>query len=215
MMLKVWGRDTSINVQKVLWALDELSLPYERIDAGGAFGGLDTPEYATLNPNRKIPVLEDGDYSVWESGAIIQYLADAYGAGRLWPENVKQRALVSQWARWCHINVYSDLIVGAFQPLIRVTAAERDDAAVAAAAGRVGKSFEILDPALHGHDFLVGNQLSVADIEIGTLLHRYFTMPIGRPDLPNVAAWYERLSTRPAYRKHVMQDWTLMKIPGA
>lgn len=214
-MLKVWGRNTSINVQKVLWALDELGLDYERIDAGGEFGGLDTPEYGKLNPNRKIPVLEDGDFSVWESGAILQYLAEAYGAGKLSSTDVKQRALVTQWCRWCQTHVYIDLIVGAFQPLIRVTAEERDNNAVAVAAKSVGKTLGILDKALEGHDFLVGSELSLADIELGALMHRYFTMPIERPDLPNVKAWYERLSERPAYRKHIMKDWTLMKIPGA
>lgn len=214
-MLKLWGRDTSINVQKVLWALDELGLDYERVDAGGEFGGLDTPEYAKLNPNRKIPVLEDGDFSIWESGAIVQYLAEAYGAGRLSPSGAKQRALASQWCRWCQSNVYSDLIGGAFQPLIRITAASRDNRSVEAAARRVGRMFQILDHALDGHDFLLGSELSIADIEVGALMHRYFTMPIERPDLPNLKAWYERLAKRPAYEKHIMKDWTVMKIPGA
>jgi len=213
--MKLWGRDTSVNVQKVLWVLDELGLPYERIDVGGPFGGLDTPEYARLNPNRKIPVLEDGNFSIWESGAIVRYLAEAYGAGKLWPADVKSRALATQWCNWCQGSVYVDFIVNTFQPLIRVTAAERDSGSLAAAAERVGKAFQILDPALAGHDFIVGDELSFADIEIGALMHRYFTLPIDRPALPDVEAWYGRLKTRPAYQKHIMQDWTTMKIPGA
>ena len=214
-MLKVWGRNTSVNVQKVLWAIDELALPYERVDVGGAFGGLDTPEYARLNPNRKIPVLEDGDFSIWELGAIVRYLAEAYGTGTLWPADIKSRALATQWCNWCQNTVYVEFIVNTFQPLIRETAAERDTKALAAAAERVGKSFQILDQALAGHDFIVGDGLSFADIEIGALMHRYFTLPIERPALPNLEAWYGRLKTRPAYQKHVMQDWTMMKIPGA
>jgi len=214
-MMKLWGRNTSVNVQKVLWALDELGLAYERIDAGGAFGGLDTPEYARLNPNRKIPVLEDGDFSIWESGAIVRYLAEAYGAGMLSPADLKSRALATQWCNWCLGSVYVDFIVHTFQPLIRVTAAERDTRSLAAAAERVGKAFQILDQALAGHDFIVGDALSFADIEIGSLMHRYYTLPIDRPALPSVEAWYGRLKTSPAYQKHIMQDWTIMKIPGA
>ncbi len=214
-MLKVWGRDTSVNVQKVLWALDELGLAYERVDVGGAFGGLDAPEYIALNPNRKIPVLEDGDFSIWESGAIVRYLAEAHGAGKLLPADVKARALATQWSIWCESTVYVDFIAKTFIPLVRITAAERDTTSVAAAADRVGTSFQILDSALGEHDYLVGDTLTFVDIEIGTLMHRYFTLPINRPEVPNLEAWYERLKTRPAYQKHVMQDWTKMKIPGA
>lgn len=214
-MLRLWGRDTSVNVQKALWAIDELGLEFERIDAGGAFGGLDTAEYAKLNPNRKIPVLEDGDFSVWESGAIVRYLAEAHGAGKLVPADVRERALATQWSHWCQSSLYADFITETFIPLIRVTAAERDHAAVTAAAERVGKSLHILDQSLGRTDFLVSDELSFADIEIGALMHRYFTLPIERPPLPAVEAWYELLKTRPAYQNRIMQDWTQMKIPGA
>lgn len=214
-MIKVWGRDTSVNVQKVLWALDEVGQPYERVDCGGAFGGLDTDEFARLNPNRKIPVIEDGDFVLWESGAIVRYLAEAYSAGSLSPTDVKARAIAQQWSIWCLTTLYADFIAHTFSPLIRVPAAERDTAAVNAAAARVGKTMQILDTHLASSNFLAGPVLSFADIEVGALMHRYFTLPIERPDLPNAAAWYERLKTRPAYQTHVMKDWTLMKVPGA
>src|SRR3712207_3006566 len=93
-MLRVWGRTNSINVQKVMWTVTELGLEHERIDAGGAFGGLDTAAYWALNPNRRIPTVEDdgGGVVVWESNAIVRYLAARYGAGSLWPEDPAARA---------------------------------------------------------------------------------------------------------------------------
>lgn len=214
-MLKVWGRNTSVNVQKVLWSLEELNLEFEREDVGGAFGGLDTAEFGRLNPNRKIPVLQDGDFSLWESGAIVRYIAETYGEGSLSPSGIRERALATQWCGWCQSSLYVDFIGNTFQPLIRVTAAERDVQSLEAAADRVGKTLTILDRALEGHDFVVGDSLTFADIELGALMHRYFTLPISRPDLPNVRAWYDRLATRPAYQANIMQDWTKMKIPGA
>jgi glutathione S-transferase len=214
-MIKVWGRNTSLNVQKVLWTLDELGLDYERVDIGGAFGGLDTPEFGRLNPNRKIPVIEDGDFVLWESDAIVRYLIDAYGLGALSTSDVKVRAIANQWSAWCKSTVYPDFISGTFQPLIRVPAAERDTAAVDAAAERTGSALKILDAALTGHRFIVGDTMTFADIEIGALFHRYFTLPIARPELPNIMAYHERLKSRPGYQAHVMQDWSVMKVPGA
>ena len=214
-MIKVWGRDTSVNVQKVLWALDEVGQSYDRVDCGGAFGGLDTEEFGRLNPNRKIPVIEDGEFVLWESTAIVRYLAEAYGAGSLSPSDLKARAIAQQWANWCLTTVYADFITHTFSPLIRVPAAERDTAAVTAAAARVGKSMQILDGHLANTDFLAGSALTFADIEVGALMHRYFTLPIERPALPNATAWYERLQTRPGFQTHVMKDWSKMKVPGA
>lgn len=214
-MIKVWGRKTSVNVQKVLWALDELAQPFERVDVGGPFGGLDTPEFGTLNPNRKIPVLEDGSLVLWESAAIVRHLAETYGNGGLGPTDLKQRAIANQWTEWAATTIYSDLIGQVFQPLIRVTAAERDNTAVATAAARLGTNLQILDGALGSQPFIAGDELTFADIIVGALMYRYMTLPIERPALGNVEAWYERLKTRPAYQTHIMQDWTLMKIPGA
>lgn len=214
-MIRLWGRDTSVNVQKVLWTLDEVGQAYERIDAGGAFGGLDTPEFVQMNPNRKIPVLKDGDFVLWESSAIVRYLAEAYGAGSLAPADVKGRAIANQWCGWCESMIYQDFIGKTFQPLVRVTAAERDNESVAAAAQRVGSALQVLDGAMGAKPFVTGNTLTYADIEIGAIMHRYFTVPIERPSLPNLTGWYRRLAERPSYQTNIMKDWTLMKIPGA
>ena len=107
-MLRVWGRNASINVQKVMWAIGELGLEHERIDAGGAFGHLDTEAYGTLNPNRRIPTLQDGSLVLWESNVVVRYLASKYGAGGLWPEIlVYARWRISGWTgnrpRFCQI----------------------------------------------------------------------------------------------------------------
>lgn len=213
MVLRIWGRATSINVQKVLWAADEIGLSYERIDVGGEFGKTDTPEYLALNPNKQIPVIQDGDFVLWESNAIVRYLAEAYGV--LAPAELEDRALAGQWSDWSLSSLYRDLITNCFHQHIRVTAENRDHALIAAAAKRLVDQFTILDRHLEGRSFIVGEALSFADIVVGALMFRYYTMPIQQVEAPNVEAWYQRLQERSAYREHVMRDWQQMKIAGA
>lgn len=213
MVLRIWGRATSINVQKVLWAADEIGLSYERIDVGGEFGKTDTPEYLALNPNKQIPVIQDGDFVLWESNAIVRYLAEAYGV--LAPAELEGRALAGQWSDWSLSSLYRDLITNCFHQHIRVTAENRDHALIAAAAKRLVDQFTILDRHLEGRSFIVGEALSFADIVVGALMFRYYTMPIQQAEAPNVEAWYQRLQERSAYREHVMRDWQQMKIAGA
>ncbi|CFX07303.1 Glutathione S-transferase-like protein [Candidatus Filomicrobium marinum] len=213
MVLRIWGRVTSINVQKVLWAADEIGLSYERVDVGGEFGKTDTPEYLALNPNKKIPVIQDGDFVLWESNAIVRYLAEAYGV--LAPAELEDRALAGQWSDWSLSSLYSDLITNCFHQHIRVTAENRDHALIAAASERLVEQFTILDRHLEGRSFIVGDALSFADIVVGALMFRYYTMPIQHVEAPNVEAWYQRLQERSAYREHVMRDWQQMKIAGA
>ena len=214
-MLKIWGRKTSINVQKVMWTTAELGLAHERIDAGGPFGKTDTSAYGKLNPNRLVPVLDDKGFILWESNAIVRYLATAYGNGSLGPSASHDRARADQWMDWSITTPYPDIIPGLFVQFVRVTAADRDTVKVAAAAARAGTSLGILDAQLAGRDFILGPMLTMADIAVGTLLYRYFTMPIERPKLSNVEAYYQRLTSRKAYAEHVMIDWQPMKIAGA
>lgn len=213
--MKVWGRDTSVNVQKVLWTLAEVGRPFERIDAGGAFGVTDTDTFGRLNPNRKIPVIDDNGFILWESGAIVRYLAAKYAPGTLVPADLETRARADQWSDWCTGTLYTDFIYGVFHHLVRVVAEDRDNKLVANNAKLTGERFAILEDTIGAHGFIVSDQLTFADIEIGALLHRYFTLPIERPDLPRLQRLYERLTERPSYRDHVVKDWTLMKIPGA
>jgi glutathione S-transferase len=214
-MLKVWGRKTSINVQKAMWAVGELGVPHQRIDAGGPFGGLDTPAFAKLNPNRLVPVIEDDGFVLWESHAIVRYLAAEYGTGRLAPADRKQRALANQWMEWANSTLYPNVILTCFLGLIRTPARERDGAAIEAAARRVGEDLAILDSQLGGRSYILGDQLTVADIANGALMYRYFNLEIPRPQLSNVEAWYQRLTQRKPYQEHVMLDFQSMKVPGA
>lgn len=214
-MLKVWGRKTSVNVQKVMWAVAELGLPHERIDAGGPFGRLDTPEYAVLNPNRQVPVLDDNGFILWESNPIVRYLAEQYGRGTLAPEGRHGYARADQWMEWSITEIYRDIIGVCFTSFVRVTAKDRDTAAIAAAAKRVGDKLAILDRQLEGRAFICGDKLTMADIAVGTLMYRYYTLPVERPKLANVDRWYGSLSARAPYQAHAMIDWQPMKIPGA
>jgi glutathione S-transferase len=214
-MLKVYGRKTSVNVQKVMWAVGELQLPHTRADLGGPFGGLDTPEYGALNPNRLVPVIDDEGFVLWESAAIVRYLSDRYGRGALAPEGSHSFARADQWMEWAGTTLMQPIIATCFLQMIRTQAAVRDTKAVAAAAKSAGASLGILDAHLADRQFILGDKLTMADIAVGALLYRYFNLEIVRPRLVNVDLYYRRLTSRPAYQQHVMVDFEAMKVPGA
>lgn len=202
-MLKIWGRNNSINVQKVMWTVAELELPHERIDAGGAFGLLDTPTYGAKNPNRLVPVVEDGDLILWESNAIVRYLAAKHGAGSLWPEDPGQRALSDRWMDWTFTTIMPDLGV-VFWGLIRTASEKRSMAAIESSTEKLGQIFGRLDAHLARHPFVAGDQLTIGDIPTGAACYRYHGLPIHRPRLPHLEAWYERLTKRPPFHDNVM-----------
>jgi glutathione S-transferase len=214
-MLTIWGRKTSINVQKALWAAAELGLAFDNPQVGGPHGKTDTEEYGRLNPNRLVPVLDDGGFILWESSAIVRYLVNAYGKGTLAPIDPKQLAIADQWTDWSMTTVYPELIPGIFAQLIRVPAKDRNPADLAAKAKRSGERLGMLDAHLAGRTYICGSAFTFADIVVGSLMYRYFTMPIDRPSLPNVEAWAKRLEGRKPYRDHVMLEWESMKVPGA
>jgi glutathione S-transferase len=214
-MLKVWGRNTSINVQKVMFAVGELGLDHQRFDFGGQFGGLDTPEYGLLNPNRLVPTIEDKGLVLWESNAIIRHLAQRYGRGTLSPADELTFARADSWMDWSLTTIYNEIITTCFLQLIRTPARERNLGLVETAAYRAGEKLGVLNQQLNGRSYIVGETLTIADIAVGTLMYRYFNLPISRPSLPNVEGWYGRLLRRPAYQEHVMIDFEPMKVPGA
>ncbi len=214
-MLKVWGRNTSVNVQKVMWTIAELGIPHERIDAGLAFGNTNTPEYLAMNPNKLIPTLQDGDFSLFESSAIVRYLVRTYGTGTLWPANAHEAAHADQWMEWATTTLYPDITTSIFLGLIRTPAKDRNTAAIDTSIQRAGEKLAILDRILGNHPYILGDTLTVADIPSGGMMYRYYTLPIARPSLPNVEAWYARLSKRPAYRDHVMIDYSSLRVEGA
>lgn len=214
-MLKIWGRNTSVNVQKVMWAVGELGILHKRIDAGGAFGGLDSEDFIAMNPNRLVPVMDDGGFILWESNAIIRYLASTYGRGGIRPTERKDIARADQWMDWAATSLYGDIISTCFLGLIRTPAVHRDPKAINAAAERAGQKLAILNKHLEGRQYINGANLTLADIPAGTYMYRYFTLPIHRPRLPHVEAWYQRLTERPAYQAHVMIDYASLKVAGA
>jgi len=203
-MLSVWGRRSSANVQKVLWLVGELDLPHTHVPAGGDFGGLDDPAFRALNPHGKVPVIDDGGVVVWESHAILRYLAAVHGADRFWAADPAVRAPIDGWMDWAQTALQPAFLTGVFWGGYRTPEAQRDVGAVARALDRTVACLAHVDRLLADRPFVGGETLSLADIAIGTHLYRYFELEIDRPDLPRLAAWFERLTARAAYREHVM-----------
>jgi glutathione S-transferase len=203
-MLTIWGRRSSFNLQKVMWLVGELGVAHRHIEAGGDFGITDTPEFRAMNPHGLVPVIDDGGTIVWESQAILRYLAARYGVGRFWSDDPAQRAHVEQWMDWSQTALQPDFLLGIFWGFYRTPEAQRNLAAIARSIARCTRHMRLLDQHLAGRQFMFGDAFSLADIPIGTHLYRYFNVDIERPALANVEAWYRRLQARAAYRTHVM-----------
>lgn len=206
-MLKIWGRVNSINVMKVMWCVEELGLAHERIDAGMAYGVVDEDFYAKLNPNRRVPTIDDDGLVLWESNVIVRYLSAKYGCGSLCPTDVGERALADQWMDWQQTTAHAD-ITFIFWAVVRDLKENQVPEKLAAAAARLGKNWGMVDDQLAGRDFLCGDQLTMADIPLGTAVWRWYNMDTERPSLPNVEAWHDRLKQRPGFQKYVMQPLT-------
>ncbi|MGA2125490.1 MAG: glutathione S-transferase family protein [Xanthobacteraceae bacterium] len=201
-MLKIWGRKTSSNVQKVMWAIGELQLAHERIDIGGPFGGNRETAYLAMNPNGLVPTLEDGDLVLWESNSIVRYLAGRHGAGTLEPADAVTRARASQWMDW-QLSVLGPAIGPAFLGLIRTPPEQRDAAAIAASQAKTIDAMKILDAALDKRPYVAGDAFSYGDIPVGIMAYRYWQLVPQRPETPSLARWYAEIEKRPAFRQHV------------
>lgn len=203
-MLKIWGRRNSFNVQKVMWLVGELGLEHEHIPAGGSFGGLDDPAFLALNPHGRVPVLQDGSVTIWESHAILRYLAAVYGQGQFWAQDAAVRSLADRWIDWAQTRLQPDFLDGVFWGFYRTPAHLRDLKAVQAKVAACAAHMRLLDEVLSDRAYLGGNTLGLADIPAGAILFRYFELEIERPGVPKVEAWYARLRESAAYRTHVM-----------
>ena len=204
-MRTLWGRANSSNVMKVIWLLEELRLPYERIDVGGPFGRTRDADYVAMNPNSVIPTLQEDGFTLWESNAILRYLAATQPAGTaLWPADPQARAVVDQWLDWQQTTMGPPQSA-VFQSLVRTAPDKRDSAAIAAALVRAGAAWSILDAQLAKHAYIAGPDFTIADIASGVHAHRWFAFDVERPALPRLRAWYDRLLARPAYREHCAQ----------
>ena len=203
MAITFYGRATSDNVQKAKWMLAETGQAFEHVELGGKFGGLEDPEFLKLNPHGKVPVLRDDETVVWESNAIVRYLAAKYSAGELWPESPAARAEADQWMEWGQTRLYPDSN-RLFWLNIRTPKVDQCQQKIADTLARVNSYYALLERQLQDQHYLAGNHLTIADIPTGATLYRYFEMGIKRPSLPNIRQWYDRLCSRAAYQSAVM-----------
>jgi glutathione S-transferase len=203
-MLKLWGRTNSINVMKVIWTLEEIGLIYERVDAGMEFGVVNTENYKLINPNSRVPTIDDDGFTLFESNTIVRYLCAKHSMGKLYPEDIRARADAERWMDWATAQV-QPVITPVFWNIIRSTAEKRDLKAIADNTVATNKMMWVLEWGLANRPYLGGDVLGMGDIVVGAWVHRWYALPIERPDLPLVLAYYKRLLERPAYQLHVAQ----------
>ena len=212
-MLTVWGRKSSSNVQALMWCIGELDLAYERIDAGFRYGVNDTAEFLAMNPNGTVPVLrEDDGEPLWETGAIIRYLAAQHGSEAFWPKEERRRAQIDKWTEWAKFNVAMNFTGPVFWRVVRTAPALQDQQAIAAALTALGAKLDIAEKQLERHRFLAGDDLTLADIQFGHVLYRYFDIDIPRPSLPRLERYYGNLTERPAFQEHVMVSYEELRV---
>ncbi len=202
-MLKIWGRNTSSNVQKVIWGLAEMQLPFERIDVGGAFGKTKEAAYLAMNPNSLVPTLEEDDgYTLWESNSILRYVAAKHANRTLEPADLKVRASAQKWMDW-QLSVMAPAITPVFWGLIRTPAEQRDAKAIATGKEKTVAAAQIMDAQLGKTAYLAGNDFSYGDIPVGIMIYRYMQLIPERPATPHLDRWYAAISSRAAFKAQV------------
>lgn len=212
-MIKVWGRVSSSNVQAALWCLAELELAFERIDAGFIYGVTDTPAYLEMNPNGFVPTIVDGgNPPLFETGAILRYLATAYGGDPFWPTDLVARTQVDKWAEWAKINISLKFTAPVFWQVVRTVPSRQDPDMIAANMDVLNKFLAIADDRLSANAFIAGPNFTLADIQMGHCLYRYFDIDIPRRNFPHLQAYYEKLCARSAFRQHVMVDYEELRV---
>jgi glutathione S-transferase len=203
-MLKVWGRKTSANVQKMMWAIGELGLACERIDIGGPFGKNREPDYLAINPNGLVPTLEEDGFHLWESNAIVRYLAAKFGAGALDPADARARAVAGQWMDW-QLTMAGPAIFPVFWGLVRTPLEQRDPKAIDAGKAKTLEAMSILNAQLTKTAYVAGDAFSCGDIPVGIIVHRFVALVPDHPAMNGLERWYADLCERPAFRAHVTE----------
>jgi len=198
-MLKIWGRISSINVRKVVLAAQWLEIPFQRIDAGHEFGIVKTPEYLAKNPNALIPLIEDGDFQLWESNVIVRYLCAKHSTGKLYPQELAARFDAERWMDWQQTTL-NPAGRNAFMQLIRTPADKRDTQLVAQSAAATEPLMALLDAHLSRRAFMAGDAFTMADIPIACELHRWHGLPLERPARPHLERWYQGVLAQPGSR---------------
>lgn len=212
-MLEIWGRKTSSNVQALMWCVGELGLDYTRHDVGHGHGGNDTPAFLAMNPNGTVPVLrDDGGEPLWETGAVLRYLATTYADAPFWPNDLRQRTHIDKWAEWAKLNVALNFTAPIFWRVVRTAARNRDPQAIAAAVSEFNARLVIAETQLTRHAHLAGDAFTLADIQFGHVLYRYFDIAIERRDFPALRCYYDRLTERRAFREHVMVSYEELRV---
>ena len=198
----LWGRASSVNVQKVLWALEERALLYEHKIVGGIFGGNDDPEFATLTPVRRVPVLQDGDVTIFESHAILRYLAK----GQVSP-------VVDMWMEFGSTTLQPPFL-GMFWQQVRMPKAKQDKAILETHIEALYAALGIINTGLSdGRVYLAGDDFSIADIAIGSLFHRIMDLhPTILGDLPKVEKWHTKIAACAGYRKWVATSYEELRV---
>lgn len=212
-MITVYGRADSSNVQAVMWCIGELGLEHQRENFGHRFGGTSTEAYRAMNPNGLVPVLRDGDNSaIFESAAILRYLASAYGSNTFWPTDPVARAQVDKWAEWAKTTLGPRFTVPIFWATVRTAPSQQNPTKIADAVAAFNEKLLLVEAQLLKHPFLAGAEFTLADIQLGYLLYRYYQMPISHADLPALHKYYAALEQRPAYKTHVMVSYDALRV---
>lgn len=196
-MLKIWGRISSLNVRKVVLAAQELGIAFERIDAGGNFGIVKTPEYLAKNPNALVPLLEDDQVQLWESNVIVRYLCARHAPDTLYPLALPQRFDAERWMDWQQTTL-NPAGRPAFMQWIRTPADKRDPQAIAASVAATEPLMALLDQHLARQPFIAGDRLTMADFPIACEVHRWIHLPQPRTARPTLDRWYEAIRARPS-----------------
>ncbi len=207
-MLTIWGRKSSSNVQSVMWCIEELALPVRRIDAGLTYGVTDSTDYLAMNPNGTVPTLQDGGHPpLWESAAILRYLSRQYATDDFWPTEAQAQANVDRWAEWSKVSVAMKFTAPIFWRVVRTPLPRQDPVAIMEAVEELEHFLTIADAQLGKNAFLAGRHFTLADIQFGHILYRYFNINIERRKLTNLRRYYDLLAARPAYQQHVMLSY--------
>lgn len=198
-MLRLWGRLSSINVRKAVWAAQELGLTFQRTDAGGPFGIVREPHYLGRNPNGLVPLLEDDGFVLWESNAIVRYLCARHATGTLYPEDLPTRFAAEQWMDWQQTTL-NPAGRHAFVQWIRTPAPQRDRALIAQSVAATEPLLAMLDAHLARQPYMAGEAFTMADIPVGCEIHRWWGLPQERTARPHLERWYQSLLARPGAR---------------
>ena len=190
-----------------MWTVAELGLEVERVDAGMDFGVVTEPWFEAMNPNRLVPTIDDDGFILWESNVIIRYLAEKHSPGHLMPSAPGERAIAEMWMDWQQTTIMPGL-GPLFVGLVRTAPEQRDADVIKNSVREVEAGLRILDNHLAERTFVMGEHFTIADIPLGCVTYRWFALDIKHADLPNLRAWYDRLTKRQGFIDHVMMPLT-------